>query len=506
MSGRTPINITSQTVYTNVDLTDDLFNVFAAASLLLGNDILTDDAISMSGLARFRAPSTINDGLTLDDTVTLVNASVLTQNGDLTLGQSASDAATVRNIAGATWNLANGADITGAGSSQFVNLGTLEQTAGASTIDANFYDRGGTIEANGTLDFASPGYVNRFVDDQIEGSGTFELNGGALVGADVSTSSVDLVSARTIGDVTVSSASVTIRSLNIEAGSVVSLTNPAAGVEMGFGYISGAGEIDIKGNDGVALGIFGFDVFLEGSVTFANFGNTTFTAGMLLGNVVSNLTVIPAAGEQITIENEFGATWRASGTQATIEQSGGSGTSLFINDGTFLEIAGGEFASGINMFFGMNVENNGLMSTSTSTNSSLNFGDASGTSTIDASVSGIGTIDVVHFGSVSFGGSVGSGQSVNFTGAGGTVTIDQPQLFAATISDFDPGGATNGQLVVNTTTWQFQDFVANSDNSGGLLMFSNGSTETAVNLTGTYDPLGFHAAVSGGSTTITYTA
>jgi hypothetical protein len=36
-------------------------------------------------------------------------------------------------------------------------------------------------------------------------------------------------------------------------------------------------------------------------------------------------------------------------------------------------------------------------------------------------------------------------------------------------------------------------------------MFTSGSAETAVNLTGSYDPLGFHAAVSGSTTTITYT-
>jgi hypothetical protein len=109
MSGRTPINITSQTVYTNVDESDDLFNIFGGASLLLGNDVLTDDALAMSGLARFRAPITIDDGLTLENTVTLVNASVVTQNDDdLMLGQSSSDAVTVRNVTGATWDLAQG--------------------------------------------------------------------------------------------------------------------------------------------------------------------------------------------------------------------------------------------------------------------------------------------------------------------------------------------------------------------------------------------------------------
>ena len=47
MSGRTPINITSRIVYTNADLSDDQFNIFADGNLVFGNDLLTDDAIKI---------------------------------------------------------------------------------------------------------------------------------------------------------------------------------------------------------------------------------------------------------------------------------------------------------------------------------------------------------------------------------------------------------------------------------------------------------------------------
>ena len=79
MTGRTSINITSPTVLTNADLSDDQFNIFADGFLVFGNDLLTDDAITMIGQARIRAPVTIDDSLTLEDTVTLVNASVVTR-------------------------------------------------------------------------------------------------------------------------------------------------------------------------------------------------------------------------------------------------------------------------------------------------------------------------------------------------------------------------------------------------------------------------------------------
>src|ERR1700677_1625185 len=116
MPGRTAINITVFTVYDNVDQTDDQFNVYANASLILrGVDSLYDDAITMDGLVRVSGQTTIDDGLTLADAATFANADMVTQNGgDLTIGETYSDAATVRNIAGAIWNLDGNTQITGA--------------------------------------------------------------------------------------------------------------------------------------------------------------------------------------------------------------------------------------------------------------------------------------------------------------------------------------------------------------------------------------------------------
>jgi hypothetical protein len=83
MSGRTPINITANTVYHGVDDSDDQFKVFVNASLLLrGFDVFTDDAIAAAGLARVSGQTSIDDGLTLENSVTFANAGMVTQNGD----------------------------------------------------------------------------------------------------------------------------------------------------------------------------------------------------------------------------------------------------------------------------------------------------------------------------------------------------------------------------------------------------------------------------------------
>jgi hypothetical protein len=108
MSGRTPINITGDTVYDIVDETDDQFNFLTNATLLLlGFDMLNDDALTGAGQLRLRGEVTI-DGLSLDDTATLVNTQIAIDSGlnseEIEIGQSASDAATIRNILGATWD------------------------------------------------------------------------------------------------------------------------------------------------------------------------------------------------------------------------------------------------------------------------------------------------------------------------------------------------------------------------------------------------------------------
>jgi hypothetical protein len=497
MSGRTTININSESVYANVDESDDLFNVFPTATLVLrGADILTDDAITGAGWVRVSGQVTIDDGLTLDNTVTFANAGMVTQNGvSLLIGETASDAATVRNNVGATWSLSGYSQIGGLGASQFINIGLIEQS-GYTAIDVNFYDRGGTIDVGGIVDLVSPNNLNRFVNDQIEGAGEIELSGGVLVGSNISTATAELASVRTVGAVTISSTTVTIQSLDIAAGSILSLTNPNGSVGIGSGVIQGAGEIDVEGDYGFILGSLGDSATLMGGVTFDNFGASTFSGGYVLGSEELKLAAAPAAGSQITIENEVGATWEDIGSGSVYSQVGGSGSSVFINDGSFIEeTLGGSFS--------MNVVNNGVMSVGAISTlfSGLSFDDA---------VSGTGTIDVGG-GRALFAASVGSGETVSFNpvSASGSepkpnVTIDHPESFSGVIAGFGQNGATNDRLIVNTATWQYQDFVANSEGNGGALIFSNGSAETAVSLTGAYDPLGFHGAVSGASTTITY--
>jgi hypothetical protein len=134
-------------------------------------------------------------------------------------------------------------------------------------------------------------------------------------------------------------------------------------------------------------------------------------------------------------------------------------------------------------------------------NSGISFDDA---------VTGMGTIEISHH-RVTADALVGSGQTFEFNSTisgpiDSTLSLNDVQQFSGLITGFDQNGDTDDQLVVNTATWHYQDFVPNSGGTGGSLMFTNGSAETAVNLSGSYGPTGFQAVVSGNQTTITYTA
>ena len=124
-------------------------------------------------------------------------------------------------------------------------------------------------------------------------------------------------------------------------------------------------------------------------------------------------------------------------------------------------------------------------------------------------VTGTGIIEI-GVNAVALKSSVGSGQTLHFhpvaSGSGApTLVLDDPQTFAGVITGFDQHSATGDQLIIETLTWRYENFVLNSSGTGGSLMFSNGSSEAAVSLAGTYQPDGFHAVVSnGGQTTITY--
>jgi hypothetical protein len=173
---------------------------FGNTTLNLGGDTLSLSGKSNS-ISGFEGGSTVtgsgtlaNTGtlavgeLTLGSTVTLANAAVIDQAGNVIIGDGSGKTAVIDNAAGATWNLDNGSSITdgAASTSTFENYGIFSASPGSgstATLDTTFVnEKGGTVKiGTGNLD-SSGTFINTGTisgpDFQAINSGSTALNAG----------------------------------------------------------------------------------------------------------------------------------------------------------------------------------------------------------------------------------------------------------------------------------------------------------------------------------------
>jgi hypothetical protein len=141
--------------------------------------------------------------LTLDGATVLNNAKTVNETGNITLDDNTGIDATINNEKGAVFDITGDFGIgQGGASARFINVGTLEKSAGNNTsfIDVNVTHTGKIVVATGTLDFGGPndsfagaisGAAGQFAigagNDLLKAgttiaTGTFGIyNGGALV-------------------------------------------------------------------------------------------------------------------------------------------------------------------------------------------------------------------------------------------------------------------------------------------------------------------------------------
>ena len=406
------------------------------------------------------------------------------------LDPSSSDKVVARNLASATWTLAQGAGIGGAGrASRFVNLGFLQQTGAdsTSTIDAKFYSYG-TLDVEGVLNLT--GRVT-YLSGAITGAG--EVVGGDTVldSTTLSCGDLSLGNVRLVGDVT---ASTRLSFDDVFLDGATLTFDGDAGTLSISGKIDGAGVVD---NRGAADLTGSYDIFtkrfvsidLDDKIIVTNEGELTTNSGFSFSGTTGT-------GASNQISNLAGAVWDDNGG---VYADGGGNEAGFDNAGTFEEFkAGGLYTAFVN-------EGVVLLGPSYDPVAALGF-TAFPQLTLSGPVTGSGAVDVSS-GNIVINGSVAATQTVAFTAASGaapTLTLDDVLDFAATITGFDQNGATDDQIVVGD--WTFQDFAADAGGTGGELMFTNGAAIASVDLLGRYAPTSFHAAVSGSQTTITYTA
>lgn len=324
------VNIENYTVYPEDIVADDaLFNIAADARLVLAgdDDILNGGALALAGQLRARGPLEIDDGLTLENAVRLVNAASVTQNGGVVaLGSSIPDAVTIRNLLGATWDLEKNGEIDGNANSRFVNFGLFEQTnnTGTNVVDTNFVNFGDVEAETGTLQFNA---VTRLLGE-VTGAGSFLANDAALIGTKISVAKFTVSGTANIVGQVICSSVADITSVALLGGRLL-LTDTSG--QTNVPTISGSGVVVIAGSARFV------DISLEGDTTLINAGMITMG-----GRLGEGLHANPNDPGNVFIRNLPGANWNDVGLgPAIFFESNANAT--FVNLGTFTDSQGTDF-------------------------------------------------------------------------------------------------------------------------------------------------------------------
>ena len=319
--------------------------VFAGAGTVSatgGSWVFTGTGDSFSGVINGNGGVLIGgastfSGLTIGGTVTVTNNSVITETGQVTLGDATSAAATFVNTVGNSYDIAADVGI-GAGAaagSLFENAGTLAKTAGTgtSTIAVAVFDSGVIQAAIGTLDLTNA----------VSGTGTMTVGANAAL------------------ELTSSAASTLTMNFN-GADATLELSTPSTFAATIGGFV-GSDIIDLSKIIATAATLNASDqlVITDGAATVAtlqltgNYAGDTFAAGTDGHGGTDITTTAPqgAAGPFATSNgalsfsfDQDGRSFTSTGESANISILNNTADDTFNFDGHFGKITIAGYAPG----------------------------------------------------------------------------------------------------------------------------------------------------------------
>ncbi|HEX3863248.1 MAG TPA: hypothetical protein VHY35_16305 [Stellaceae bacterium] len=327
------------------------FNLEEGATLSLGGHTLT---LTAASVATFNNEGTltpmINGGvlatahgsvsnvnnLVLAGTANWMNAGTVNQTAQLVIGDGSSNAAMFTNKNGGVYDLTNDSGITrgAAASSQFVNAaGALfAKTAGTGTsqISVNMSDSGTIAVNTGTIEFVGP---NNGFFAPISGAGQFALGFGSTNtinnGATITTGTFGIYDNGT--NVALAENLSYAHVFNLEEGSILNLG--------GHTLTLAAGAVDTFNNEGtISPTITGSgtlsttkgsitnvnNMVLGGTVTWQNAGVVNQTASLTIGDGSSNAAVFTNANGGIYNLTNDGGVARAAAATSQFANTAGS--------------------------------------------------------------------------------------------------------------------------------------------------------------------------------------
>ncbi len=469
------------------------FNLQNSATLDLASVTLT-----LSGSDSFVNSSTLDGigtlvtakGSTTDVSFFTLGGSVVWQNfgtvgevGTLTLGDNTLNAATFVNEAHATYEFQNdsGIGLGAAFGSLFVNIGTIEATAGTGTsqIFAEVTDAGAVVVHSGTIEFL--GFNNTFAG-AISGAGTFEIGGSGVnvieKGTTITTPVFDITNSAlvTLGE-TLSYAGTFNFTGGILSLGGVSLTLTGSDTFSNNATFDGTGTLVTAKGSAVALST----VVLGGAVDWQNSGTISESSTLQIGD--GSLDVpefVNMKGGLLNFTTDVGIALGAPPTPptlsfvnsagATVAKTGGTGDSQILVDFT----------------------NNGAVIVHTG---EIQFG---------ALVSGAGSFTIEPGTVLQFDRSVAKGSTVDFaTKTGGELSLLDSQGFAAAIKGF--GGSKTDEIYLNDINFNSGAFSMTYKPTGkteGVLTVKDGTHTATLDFFGKYTRANFDASSLNGGTLI----
>ena len=459
--------------------------VFAGAGTVSatgGSWVFTGTGDSFSGVINGNGGVLIGgastfSGLTIGGTVTVTNNSVITETGQVTLGDATSAAATFVNTVGNSYDIAADVGI-GAGAavgSLFENAGTLAKTAGTGTsaFAVDLTDTGSIGVTSGTLAFS--GASDSFAG-AISGAGTFSLAGGtdalnsgvALMvsswttsGSDAATLNENLTFAGTFS----SGAGTT---LTIASGDTLTLS----GAPTFAGTINGAGTLALSGetigfNSGTDIEIAHLVIGGGSSISV----NGTASIASELSEVVG-VTVAIAAASTLTLSASGSIIAGAISGAGTLAFSGG--TDAF-DTGATLSTADWMLSNGATASLSENLSYGGALISASGT--VLAIGGyklilSGSDSSISSTISGGGTLALTG-GSQALNGGTALTISHWTTSGSEAATLDENLSYGGT---FSVGAGTTLTIASSDTlTLSGTSTIAGAINGGGTLALSGGT-------------------------------
>jgi hypothetical protein len=454
------------------NLENSTLDLSAVSLTLSGTDTFAGATIDGNGaIVTAKGSITGVNSFTLGGTDIWENFGTVGEVGNLAIGDGSLNAAAFFNEKGATFKFQNDSSIMigAAFGSSFLNLGTLEVTAGTGTsqVQAVTTDTGTIIVQSGTIEFL--GFDNSFAGT-ISGKGAFEIGGGVNVinhGTTIKTASFDIT-----GD----GAIILGENLSYDGTFNVNVGNGAF-LNLGGFTLTLTGNDTFNGATFDGAGILDTDrgsvslngVTLGGTLTWDNFATIV--------ELNNPLQIGDSSNEAAKFINEKGGELKF--TTGTGINLGAVPTSSFVNSaGATVTRDGGSGTTQIDVDF----INNGRVIVDTNEIEFENLVSGSGSFTIEPGVV------------LQFDKSVAKGSSVDFASAtGGELVLQDSPVFGATIHGF--GGSNTDEICLpdmNFTSLKMSYHSAGK--TGGVLTITNGTITASLDFFGKYSLKDFHAS------------